>query len=146
MQTRVGVAVQNEMTLPGDRLFEPTIAWGSMRALTLPLEYVRQGDVVAVAQRFYRVDSVVQTNDRFGFPLLVLRSLETGASAAIEFRNTDAPVSVLRFPAALQPSGEAAGAGRPNSVSPATRSAARSSEDSRVRRPPAGVFLKEAIE
>jgi hypothetical protein len=55
------------------------------------------GDVVAVGQRFFRVNETVSPQDRFGFPLLTLRNLETGTSAAIEFRNRDAPVSVLRF-------------------------------------------------
>jgi hypothetical protein len=75
---------------------------GSMQALTLPVELIDRGDVVAVGQRFYRVDSVVQPRDRFGFALIVLRSLETGSYAAIEFRNSAAAISVLRFPTMLR--------------------------------------------
>jgi hypothetical protein len=73
-----------------------------MQALMLPVEHIERGDVVAVGQRFYRVDSVVQAHDRFGFALIVLRSLETGGYAAIEFRNSAAPISVLRFPTMLR--------------------------------------------
>jgi hypothetical protein len=71
---------------------------GSVRALTLPVELVDRGDVVAIGQRFYCVDSVVQTHARLEFPLIVLRSIETAARAAIEFRNAEALISVLRLP------------------------------------------------
>ena len=71
---------------------------GMIHALTLPVEEVDRGDVVAIGRRFYRVDSVVTTPSRNEFPLIVLRSLETAALAAIEFRDTDALVSVLRLP------------------------------------------------
>lgn len=69
----------------------------SLQALTVPVELVDRGDVLAIGQRFYRVDAVAQMHAR-EFPLIVLRSLETAARAAIEFRNSDALVSVLRFP------------------------------------------------
>ncbi len=69
-----------------------------MQALTLPVGLVVRGDVVAVGQRFYGVDAPVTRQDRFEFPLVTLRNLETGASAAIEFRNGQ-PVSVLRLTA-----------------------------------------------
>ncbi len=67
-----------------------------LRAITLPAEWVERGDVVAVGRRFYGVDSVVRGDARFEFLLIVLRNLETGARAAIEFRNPDVPLSVLR--------------------------------------------------
>jgi hypothetical protein len=78
----------------------------ALQALTLPASLVACGDVVAVGQRFYGVDANVSAEDRFGFPLMTLRNLETGTSAAIEFRNGDAPVSVLRFPTATATIGE----------------------------------------
>jgi hypothetical protein len=71
---------------------------GTIHALTVPVEQVDRGDVVAIGRRFYRVDSVVATPSRSEFPLIVIRSLETAALAAIEFRNLDALVSVLRLP------------------------------------------------
>jgi hypothetical protein len=79
----------------------------SIQALTIPVELVDRGDVVAIGQRFYRVDAVAQMHLR-EFPLIVLRSLETAARAAIEFRNSDALVSVLRFPEMPWWAGEAA--------------------------------------
>jgi hypothetical protein len=69
----------------------------AMHALTVGVERVDRGDVVAVGQLFYCVDSVVPTRERFGFALIVLRNLESGACSAIEFRNPDAMISVLRF-------------------------------------------------
>jgi hypothetical protein len=79
----------------------------SIQALTVPVELVDRGDVLAIGQRFYRVDAVAQMHAR-EFPLIVLRSLETAARAAIEFRNSDALVSVLRFPTMPWWAGEAA--------------------------------------
>jgi len=69
----------------------------AMHARTVAVERVGRGDVVAVGQVFYCVDSVVPMHERFGFALIVLRNLESGACAAIEFRNPDARISVLRF-------------------------------------------------
>ena len=138
----VAAAVLDGVGDVGDRSLEPMIVWGSMQALTLPVELVTRGDVVAVGQRFYRVDSVVHTEDRFGFPLIVLRSLETGARAAIEFRNADAPVSVLRFPTEYEP----AGASRGETASPAAPATAPGSDVSREWRPASGIRLTEAFE
>ena len=70
-----------------------------VQALVLPVDLVHRGDIVSIGQRFYRVDSVGEADDRSGFRLITLRSLETGATGAIEFRNADDAVSVLRFPA-----------------------------------------------
>jgi hypothetical protein len=89
---------------------------GSLQALTIPVERVDRGDVVAVGQRFYGVDSVVQTNHRFGFPLIALRSLESGARAAIEFRNSGSLVSILRLRGMARVAGESVAVERPPST------------------------------
>jgi hypothetical protein len=80
----------------------------SIQALTVPVELVDRGDVIAIGHRFYRVDGIPQTHPRLEFPLIVLRSLETAAHAAIEFRNSDALVSILRFPTMLMWAGDTA--------------------------------------
>jgi hypothetical protein len=85
---------ESESAPPRRPLLKKEVA---LQALTVPVELVDRGDVVAIGQRFYRVDAVAQVHAR-EFPLLVLRSLETAARAAIEFRNSEALVSVLRFP------------------------------------------------
>jgi hypothetical protein len=123
---------------------------GSLQALTLPVELVDRGDVIAVGQRFYRVDSVVQPHDRFEFPLIVLRSLETGGQAAIEFRNSDTPISVLRFPTPPRWSrpdgGHALGAAKLRTVWRTVRLTAPSADFSGAWRPAAGIHLTKGLE
>ena len=79
---------------------------GSIHALTVSVDLVDRGDVVAIGQRFYRVETVVEAHSRCEFPLIVLRSLETAARAAIEFRDPDSLVPVLRLPSLLWWGGE----------------------------------------